>query len=65
MALHFFEGEVSAELTSNICLAVIQNVPALQVATSEQTQYIFDCLVGALAAQQLTRIAARTARFFA
>lgn len=48
-----------------IALAIIENVPCLQSATEAESQIIFDALIGALAARQVARITARTARFVA
>ena len=48
-----------------VALSIVGSVPALQDASQEQCQYIFDSLVGALASRQTARIAAKSARWIA
>jgi hypothetical protein len=59
------DGEVQAEAIPNIALAVVERVPRLISATLDQTQEIFDTLIGALAARGIARSTVKTARFLA
>jgi hypothetical protein len=55
-------GELAPEF---VALCIVGSVPALQGASQEQFQAIFDSLVGACTARQLAGITSRLARYIA
>jgi hypothetical protein len=65
VVLLFADDEIPSILIPSVVLAVCESAPELQTATAEETQFIFQSLCGALAARQVARIAAKSARWVA